>query len=57
LLETTKPISDVDVSAYHAVCVDGGGAPLVTFKDDMALHKLIADFYDGCVRILPVRAD
>jgi putative intracellular protease/amidase len=46
LLEATKPISDVDVSAYDAVCVAGGGGPLVTFKDDTALHKLIADFYE-----------
>lgn len=24
----------------------GGGGPLLTFKDDPALHKLIADFYE-----------
>ena len=39
----TKSIDDVDVAAYHAVCVAGGGGPLVTFEDDDRLHRLIAD--------------
>ncbi|HAA12530.1 MAG TPA: type 1 glutamine amidotransferase domain-containing protein [Cytophagales bacterium] len=46
LLENTLPIADVDVSSYDAVCVAGGGGPLVTFKDDESLHQLIADFYE-----------
>ncbi|MEO1640878.1 MAG: type 1 glutamine amidotransferase domain-containing protein, partial [Pseudomonadota bacterium] len=47
LLENTASITDVDISQYDAVCVAGGGGPLVTFKDDIALHKLIADFYEA----------
>lgn len=47
LMENTPSIADVDVSHYDAVCVAGGGGPLITFKDDMALHKLIADFYES----------
>lgn len=47
LLENTPSIADVDISQYDAVCVAGGGGPLVTFKDDTTLHKLIADFYES----------
>jgi len=46
LMADTPSIDDVDVSAYDAICVAGGGGPLVTFKDDLALHRLIADFYE-----------
>lgn len=47
LMENTPSIADVDISQYDAVCVAGGGGPLVTFKDDIALQKLIADFYES----------
>lgn len=46
LLENTKAIADVNVDDYDAVCVAGGGGPLVTFKDDEQLHGLIARFYE-----------
>ncbi len=46
LLKNTLPISSVNVDDYDAVWVAGGGGPLLTFKDDEALHKLIADFYE-----------
>ncbi len=46
LLEQTPSIQDIQVKDYDAVCVAGGGAPLVTFKDDAALHQIIADFYE-----------
>lgn len=46
LMENTKSISEVNVADYDAVCVAGGGGPLVTFKDDTTLHKFIADFYE-----------
>jgi putative intracellular protease/amidase len=46
LLADTKSIAEVRVGDYDAVCVAGGGGPLVTFKDDTDLHKLIADFYE-----------
>ncbi|MEG0922731.1 MAG: type 1 glutamine amidotransferase domain-containing protein [Comamonas sp.] len=47
LLKNTPPISSVTVNDYDAVWVAGGGAPLVTFKDDTELHQLIARFYDA----------
>ncbi len=46
LLKDTLPISAVDVDDYDAVWVAGGGGPLLTFKDDTALHALIASFYE-----------
>lgn len=47
MLKNTLPISTVSVADYDAVWVAGGGGPLLTFKDDVALHKLIADFYEN----------
>ena len=46
LMQNTKSVSDVDVTAYDAVCVAGGGGPLVTFKQEEKLQKLVADFYE-----------
>ncbi|MEL6184602.1 MAG: type 1 glutamine amidotransferase domain-containing protein [Myxococcota bacterium] len=46
LMANTAPISEVDPSDYDAVCVAGGGGPLVTFKEDTQLHELIARFYE-----------
>lgn len=46
MLKSTLPISAIAVDDYDAVWVAGGGGPLLTFKDDTALHKLIADFYE-----------
>jgi putative intracellular protease/amidase len=46
MLKNTLPISTLNVADYDAVWVAGGGGPLLTFKDDKALHKLIADFYE-----------
>ncbi|MEL6346527.1 MAG: type 1 glutamine amidotransferase domain-containing protein [Myxococcota bacterium] len=45
-MENTPSIADVNVSDYDAVCVAGGGGPLINFKDDIQLHALIADFYE-----------
>lgn len=47
LLADTPAITDIDIDQYDAVCVAGGGGPLVTFKDDTVLHKLIAQFYES----------
>ena len=46
MLKNTLPISAVNVDDYDAVWVAGGGGPLLTFRGDPALHKLIADFYE-----------
>lgn len=46
LMENTKSIDEVNISDYDAVCVAGGGGPMVTFENDTNLHKFIADFYE-----------
>lgn len=46
MLKDTLPISSVSADDYDAIWVAGGGGPLLTFKDDTALHVLIAAFYD-----------
>lgn len=46
LLENTPSIQNIRVDDYDAVYVAGGGAPLITFKDDDDLHQLIAQFYE-----------
>lgn len=47
LLENSKSIDEINIEDYDAICVAGGGAPLITFKDDTKLHKFIADFYEA----------
>lgn len=47
LLNDTQSTADVDVDDYDAVWVAGGGGPLLTFKDDVKLHALIARFYEA----------
>lgn len=46
-MENTIPIAAINVADYDAICVAGGGAPLITFKDNIKLHQLIADFYES----------
>lgn len=38
MLRNTLPIHAVDVESYDAIWVAGGGGPLLTFRDDTALH-------------------
>lgn len=47
MLKQTLPISAVSVDDYDAIWVAGGGGPLITFKDEPALHQLIAAFYES----------
>lgn len=46
MLKDTPSIGDIDVDDYDAVWVAGGGGPLLTFKDDTALHQLVAAFHE-----------
>ena len=47
MLKDTLPISAASVDDYDAVWVAGGGGPLLTFKEDTALHALIASMKRG----------
>lgn len=46
MLKNTISTNDVNTDDYDAVWVAGGGGPLVTFKDNVELHALIARFYE-----------
>ncbi len=46
MLEDSLPIAEVDPDTFDAVCVAGGGGPLVSFEHDTALHGLIANFWE-----------
>lgn len=46
-MDNTTAIDRINVANYDAICVAGGGAPLITFKDNIKLHQLIADFYEA----------
>lgn len=46
LLANTRSTEKLNVADFDAVWVAGGGAPLINFKEDVALHQLIAEFYE-----------
>lgn len=47
LLESTKSIDGVEPADYEALFVTGGQSPMVTFRGDAKLQKLVADFYEA----------
>jgi putative intracellular protease/amidase len=47
LLESTKPIDGAKAADYDALFVTGGQSPMVTFRGDAKLQKLVADFYEA----------
>ena len=47
LLKGTKKIGEVDPNRYHAIFVIGGQAPMFQFREDAALQKLLATFYEA----------
>jgi putative intracellular protease/amidase len=47
LLEDTPSLDTVDASIYDALFVAGGQGPMVTFVDNVRLHRFVADFYES----------
>jgi putative intracellular protease/amidase len=47
LLEDTKSIDGVSAAGYDALFVTGGQSPMVTFRGEAKLQKLVADFYEA----------
>jgi len=47
LLEDTKSIEGVKPADYDALFVTGGQSPMVTFRGDAKLQKLVAEFYEA----------
>jgi putative intracellular protease/amidase len=54
LLKGTKPIADLDPTAYDAIFVAGGQSPMVTMIDDTALHDFLARAYVAGRVVAPV---
>jgi putative intracellular protease/amidase len=47
LLQDTKSVDGVDPKAYDAVCFAGGQSPMVTFRGNAKLEKLVARFHEA----------
>ncbi len=47
LVETTKPVRDIDPNAFDAIVVAGGQGPMFTFEKAKDLHKKFAAFYEA----------
>lgn len=47
LLKQTKLIDGVTAGDYDALFVTGGQSPMVTFRGDARLQRLVADFYEA----------
>ena len=47
LLESTPSIAGVDPADYDGVFVAGGQSPMFTFRQNAALQRLVADFYEA----------
>jgi putative intracellular protease/amidase len=47
LLRNTKGVDDVDPSAHDAVFVVGGQSPMVTFRGNTRVQRLVSRFYEA----------
>jgi putative intracellular protease/amidase len=47
LVEKTKPVSEINVSAFDAIVVAGGQAPMFTFESATDLHEKFTEFYEA----------
>ncbi len=47
LLENTMKLEDANPADYDAILVCGGQSPMFTFRDNAALQRLIAAFYEA----------
>jgi putative intracellular protease/amidase len=47
LVDNTKKVADIDVTAFDAIVVAGGQAPMFNFEEATALHRKFAEFYEA----------
>ncbi len=47
LVESTKPVRDLEVGAFDAILVAGGQGPMFTFDKESDLQKKFAQFYEA----------
>jgi putative intracellular protease/amidase len=45
LVETTRPVAEIDVEAFDAIVVAGGQSPMFSFENAAALHETFAAFH------------
>jgi putative intracellular protease/amidase len=46
LVDSTRPLSDLDVAAFDAIVVAGGQAPMFSFESATELHRKFAAFFE-----------
>lgn len=47
LVDDTRPVRAIDVAAFDAIVVAGGQAPMFTFEQAEALHRVFTAFYEA----------
>ncbi len=47
MLDSTKPLADIALADFDAVFVCGGQSPMVTFVDNPALHRFLAEAFEA----------
>ncbi|TNC73107.1 type 1 glutamine amidotransferase domain-containing protein [Rubellimicrobium roseum] len=47
LIESTKPVSELNVADFDAIVVAGGQAPMFTFEQETALQRKFVEFYEA----------
>src|SRR5262249_9390 len=47
LIENTKRVTEIAVTAFDAIIVAGGQAPMATFENAHALHRNFSEFYEA----------
>lgn len=45
LVETTRPVAEIDIDAFDAIVVAGGQSPMFSFENATALHAKFAAFH------------
>ncbi|MBV8973207.1 MAG: type 1 glutamine amidotransferase domain-containing protein [Sphingomonadaceae bacterium] len=45
LVDTTRPVAEIDIDAFDAIVVAGGQGPMFSFEDATALHATFVAFY------------
>jgi putative intracellular protease/amidase len=47
MVETTRPVRDIDLSRFDAIVVAGGQGPMFSFDKAADLHRVFSDFYEN----------
>lgn len=47
LVESTRPVSELDVDHFDAIVVAGGQSPMFSFEQATDLHRKFVDFYEA----------